>query len=144
MKPLEPYDSNNIFTKIIEGAIPCEKIYEDAATFAFMDIMPRGTGHCLVIPKVGARSILDVKKEDFTNIMETARLVSRAAMTAYDADGITLQQFSEPAGGQVVFHIHVHIIPRFDGVKLLPHTGKMEDPDILKTNAEKIRRVLAQ
>ncbi|WP_136656966.1 HIT family protein [Nitratireductor sp. XY-223] len=136
------YDDENIFAKILAGAMPCHKIFEDENTFAFMDIMPRGTGHCLVIPKARARNILDVEVGDLAKVMETVQKLSRAVMKAFDADGVTIQQFNEPAGGQVVFHLHVHIIPRFEGVKLGPPASVMEEPETLKANAEKIRQAL--
>jgi histidine triad (HIT) family protein len=139
-----PYDNDNIFAKILRGELPCHKVYEDAATFAFMDIMPRGNGHCLAIPKTPARNILDVAADDLAKVMNTTQLLAKAVMKAFEADGVTVQQYNETAGGQIVFHLHVHIIPRFDGVKLRPHSGEMEDQDVLKSNAEKISRILAQ
>ena len=136
------YDPDNIFAKILRGELPAQKIYEDSDNLAFMDIMPRGKGHCLVIPKAEARNILDVDSSVLNHLMEAVQKVSRAVMRAFDADGVTIQQFSEPAGGQVVFHMHVHVIPRFDGVALRPHTGEMEDSDVLAENAERIRRAI--
>ena len=136
------YDDSNIFAKILRGEIPSHKLYEDDETFAFMDIMPRGDGHCLVIPKKPARNILDADPASLAAVMATVQKLSRAVMTAFGAKGVTVQQFNEPAGGQVVFHLHFHVIPRFDGVKLRPHSGEMEDPDVLKANAEKIRAAL--
>jgi len=141
--PSSSYDNNNIFAKILRGEMPCHKIYEDDDTFAFMDIMPRGDGHCLVIPKRPARNILDVSPEDLASVMATVQKVSAAAIEAFSADGLTIQQFNEQAGGQVVFHLHVHIIPRFEGVKLRPHTGEMENQEILKQNAEKLKQAIA-
>ena len=142
--PSSSYDNDNIFAKILRGEMPCHKIYEDDDTFAFMDIMPRGDGHCLVIPKRPARNILDVSPEDLASVMATVKKVSAAAIDAFGADGLTIQQFNEQAGGQVVFHLHVHIIPRFEGVKLRPHTGEMENQEILKQNAEKLKQAIAQ
>lgn len=133
------YDDDNPFAKILRGELPAHKIFEDADTFAFMDIMPRGDGHCLVIPKRPARNLLDADLETLATLMKTVQTVSRAAMKALGADGLTIQQFNEPAGGQVVFHLHVHIIPRFDGVALRPHTGEMADQDVLAEQARKIR-----
>lgn len=136
------YDDQNVFAKILRGEIPSERLYEDEHTLAIMDIMPRGDGHLLVIPKAPSRNILDIDPADMARVMETAQKLARAVMAAFSADGVTIQQFSEPAGGQVVFHTHVHVIPRFDGVKLRPHTGDMEDGAVLKANAEKIRAAL--
>jgi len=136
------YDDQNIFAKILRGELPCHKVHEDEETFAFMDIMPRGDGHCLVIPRKPARNIFDVDPDSLAAVMRTVQKVAKASMTAFGADGVTVQQFNEPAGGQVVFHLHVHIIPRFDGVGLRPHTGEMEKPEILSANAAKLRAAL--
>ena len=137
------YDANNVFAKILRGELPAHKLYEDSETFAFMDIMPRAEGHCLVIPKTPARNVLDASPAQLAACMGTVQKLSRAVMTAFNANGVTIQQFNEPAGGQVVFHLHFHVIPRWDGVKLGPHTGAMEKPDVLAANAEKIRGALA-
>ena len=137
------YDSQNVFAKILRGELPAHKIYEDDDTFAFMDIMPRGTGHCLVIPKPPARNILDVDPNSLATVARTAQKLAKAVMTAFNADGVTVQQFNESAGGQIVFHLHVHVIPRFDGVALKPPGGPMEDQAVLAANAEKIRKALS-
>jgi histidine triad (HIT) family protein len=137
------YDHTNVFAKILRGEMPSYKIYEDADTFAFMDIMPRGDGHCLVIPKKPSRNILDAAPDSLAAVMHTAQKLARAVLKAFSADGVTIQQFNEPAGGQVVFHLHVHIIPRFEGIALKPPAGPMEKPEILAANAEKIRTALA-
>ncbi|WP_322990352.1 HIT family protein [Hoeflea sp.] len=136
------YDNANVFAKILRGEIPSERLYEDAHTLAIMDIMPRGEGHCLVIPKAAARNIFDVEPDSLAKVMETTQKMARAVMKAFSADGVTIQQFNESAGGQVVFHLHVHVIPRFEGVALKPHTGAMEDMAVLKANADKIRAAL--
>jgi histidine triad (HIT) family protein len=137
------YDDSNVFAKILRGELPAHKLYEDADTFAFMDIMPRGDGHCLVIPREPSRNILDVDAASLAAVARTTQKLARAVMQAFSADGVTVQQFNEPAGGQVVFHLHVHVIPRFEGVALKPHTGQMADNDMLAANAEKIRAALA-
>jgi histidine triad (HIT) family protein len=137
------YDSNNVFAKILRGELPSQMVYEDAETFAFLDIMPRADGHTLVIPKAPVRNIFDASREHLAAVMRTTQIVSRGVMKAFDAQGITIQQFNEPAGGQVVFHIHFHVLPRWEGVKLRPHTGQMEKPEILAANAEKLRKALA-
>jgi len=140
----DAYDPSNVFAKILRGAIPSHKLYEDDDTFAFMDIMPRGDGHCLVIPKQPSRNILDVEPQSLAAVTRTVQKLARAVVKAFGADGVTIQQFNEPAGGQVVFHLHFHVIPRFDGVKLRPHTGDMADQDVLKQNADKIRKALGE
>lgn len=139
----QPYDDQNVFAKILRGEMPCIKIYEDADTLAFMDIMPRCDGHCLVIPKRAARNILDVDPDSMAAVMRTVQKLSHAVMTAFAAEGVTIQQFNESAGGQVVFHLHVHVLPRHSGVSLRPHTGQMADKAVLEANAQKIRDALA-
>jgi len=139
---MTPYDNDNIFAKILRGEIPCYKIYEDDHTFAFMDIMPRGEGHCLVIPKNPVRTIVDADTETLERVAVTVKKIGMAALSAFSADGLTIQQFNEAAGGQMVFHYHVHLIPRFDGIKMRPHAGEMEKPEILETNAGKLRAAI--
>lgn len=136
------YDDGNVFAKILRGELPAERLYEDEHTLAIMDIMPRGDGHCLVIPKAPARNILDADGDSLAAVAKTTQLLARTVMKAFGSDGVTIQQFNESAGGQVVFHLHVHVIPRFDGVAMKPHTGTMEDAGVLKANAEKIRAAL--
>jgi histidine triad (HIT) family protein len=136
------YDKSNIFARILRGELPAHKIYEDAETLAIMDIMPRGEGHCLVLPKTPARNILDAGEESLAAVMRTAQKLSRAVMKAFDAQGVTVQQFNEPAGGQVVFHLHVHVIPRFEDMPLKP-PGTMEKPEVLAANAAKIKAALS-
>lgn len=136
------YDPNNIFAKILRGELPAHKLYEDEATFAFMDIMPRGTGHCLVIPKAPSRNILDVDTAALAAVTATVRKLAIAVKNAFSADGVSVHQFNESAGGQVVFHLHFHVIPRFEGVELKPHSSKMEEQDVLAANAEKIRAAI--
>ncbi|WP_137701892.1 HIT family protein [Marimonas lutisalis] len=137
------YDSDNIFAKILRGEIPSEKLYEDDETYVFMDIMPRADGHCLVIPKSPARNMLDASDAQLAACLRTVRRMGHAVMAAFDAGGVTVQQFNEAPGGQEVFHLHYHVLPRHDGVKLRP-PGKMEDMDVLRANADKIRAALAE
>ena len=136
------YDPNNIFARILRGELPCHKVYENAHVLAIMDIMPRGDGHTLVLPKSAARNILDISPSDLATLMQGVQTVAIAVKTAFDADGLTIQQFSESAGGQVVFHLHVHVIPRWDGIKLRPHTGEMAANDLLAAHAARIRTAL--
>jgi histidine triad (HIT) family protein len=133
------YDNANIFAKILRGELPCEKVYEDEHVLAFMDIMPRADGHVLVIPKTPARNILDIDAAHLSQMMPSVQKVALGVKTGMQAEGLTLQQFTESAGGQVVFHLHFHILPRWEDVKLRPHTGDMERPERLKDFAAKIR-----
>ncbi|MEP1571299.1 HIT family protein [Roseibium album] len=137
------YDDQNVFAKILRGELPSHKIYEDDKTLVIMDIMPRGDGHILVLPKAPSRNILDIETDDLNAVMATVQKMAHTVIKAFGADGTTIQQFSEPAGGQVVFHTHVHVIPRFEGISLKPHTGEMADNDLLAGHAEKIRKALA-
>jgi histidine triad (HIT) family protein len=138
------YDPNNIFAKILRGEFPCFKVYEDDHVLAFLDIMPRAPGHTLVIPKVPARNILDIAAEDFAHVARGAHKIAAAAMKAFSADGITVQQFNEAAGGQVVFHLHMHVMPRHDGVALLPPASRKEDLEVLEGNATKLIAALKE
>jgi histidine triad (HIT) family protein len=132
------YDPNNIFGKILRGEIPCHRVYEDADTLAFMDVMPQSPGHLLVIPKTPSRNILDADPTVLSKLMPVVQKLARAAKDAFDADGITVTQFNEPTAGQTVFHLHFHIIPRYENQPLKPHTGQMEDNEVLASNAEKL------
>ncbi|MBN9063694.1 MAG: HIT family protein [Rhizobiales bacterium 65-9] len=137
------YDPQNVFAKILRGELPCEKVYEDEHALAFMDIMPRADGHTLVIPKAPARNILDISPDDFARLARGVHHVAQAVKTGMNADGLTIQQFNESAGGQVVFHIHVHIVPRWAGVAMRPHTGEIAPKETLAANAAKIRAALS-
>ncbi|HVW57800.1 MAG TPA: HIT family protein [Rhizobiaceae bacterium] len=136
------YDPNNIFAKILRGEMPAYKVYEDDQTVAFMDVMPQANGHVLVLPKAPSRNLLDADPVIFAPLFATVQKVARAAKEAFEADGITVIQFNEPAAGQTVYHLHVHIIPRFEGVELKIHARDMEKPEILAANAEKLRSAL--
>lgn len=136
------YDNSNVFAKILRGELPANKIYEDADTLVIMDIMPRAPGHALVIPKTPARNVLDAKPEQLAACMRTVQKVAQAAMKGFAAGGITIQQFNEGPGGQIVFHLHFHVLPRHEGVSLKP-PGQKEDPNVIAANAEKLRKALA-
>lgn len=137
------YDSNNIFAKILRGELPSYKIYEDDRALAFLDIMPRSPGHTLVLPKAPARNIFDVNPDDLAHVMIMAQKVAKGAMKAFEADGVTLQQFNEGAGGQVVFHLHVHVIPRKTGVAMKPPASEKEKPELLAEHAKKLAAAIA-
>src|SRR2546421_1186197 len=132
------YDSNNPFAKILRGEFPSYKVYEDEHVLAFLDIMPRCPGHTWIIPRAPARNILDIPPDDSAHVARGAHRIARAAMTAFKADGITVQQFNDPAGGQVVFHLHMHVMPRHNGVALLPPASRKEDVKVLEDNTTKM------
>lgn len=136
------YDPNNPFAKILRGEFPCHKVYEDDYVLAFLDIMPRVPGHTLVIPKAPARNILDIKTEDYLHVARATHKIAAAAKKAFNADGITILQANEPAGGQVVFHLHVHVMPRHEGVAMLPPASRKEDVKVLESNATKLAAAL--
>ncbi len=136
------YDPDNIFAKILRGELPCHKVYEDAKSLVFMDIMPRVDGHALVLPKAPSRNILDAAPDDLAHIIGVAQKVARAAMTAFKADGISISQFSEKAGGQVVFHTHIHVLPRHAGVEMRP-PGIQAENALLTEHAKKLGDALA-
>jgi histidine triad (HIT) family protein len=137
------YDQNNIFAKILRGELPCYKVFEDESSLAFLDIMPRAPGHVLVLPKAPARNILDVAPDDLAHVVKVAQKIAKVSVEVFRADGITLQQFSESAGGQVVFHLHVHVIPRREGVALKPPASVKENPEVLKEQAARLAAALA-
>jgi histidine triad (HIT) family protein len=137
------YDTNNVFAKILRGEIPAHKVFEDDSFIVFMDVMPQGPGHTLVVPKAPSRNLLDADAAVLAKLLPLVQRVARAVKAAFDADGVSIFQYNEPAGGQSVFHLHVHVVPRFEGVALKPHSGKMEDGTVLAANAEKVRQALA-
>ena len=142
--PSQPsYDKNNVFARILRGEIPSVRVYEDDAVVAFMDVMPQAPGHTLVLPKTASRNLLDADPATFAKLIPAVQKVARAVKTAFGADGITILQFNEGAAGQTVFHLHFHVIPRMEGVPLKPHSGGMEQPEVLAANAAKIRKALA-
>lgn len=132
------YDDQNIFAKILRGELPCYKVFENESTLAFLDIMPRSIGHTLVIPKAPARNLLDITADDFLEVARTTKTIAIAAVKAFGADGVVIQQFSEAASGQVVFHLHMHVLPRMEGVALLPPQSRKEDPKVLELHAAKL------
>lgn len=139
---MSTYDPNNIFAKILRGDIPCHKVYENADALVFMDVMPQSNGHALVLPKAASRNVFDADPAVLAKILPLVQKIAIGAKTAFNADGITIWQFNEPAGGQTVFHLHYHVIPRYEGVALKAHSGKMEDGDILKANASMLKKAL--
>ena len=137
------YDTNNIFAKIIRGEIPSIKVFESDDVLAIMDVMPQANGHVLVIPKAPCRNILDADPAVLATLLPVVQKVAIAVKDAFDADGISIFQYNEAAGGQSVFHLHFHVVPRHNGISMRPHTGKMEDGAVLKANADKILSELA-
>jgi histidine triad (HIT) family protein len=136
------YDANNIFGKILRGEIPCVKIFEDDKTLAFMDVMPEADGHVLVIPKEGAENILDLSPQGLAAMMATTQMVAKAVDKALVPDGILLKQYNRAAAGQSVFHVHFHIVPRWEDMPMAPHGKVMVEAARLEPIAAKIRSAL--
>jgi histidine triad (HIT) family protein len=137
------YDTGNVFAKILRGEIPSQRVYEDAHCVVFMDVMPQSPGHALVVPKAASRNLLDADAATLAQVLPVVQRIARASKAAFAADGISVMQVNEAAGGQSVFHLHFHVIPRFDGVPLKPHTGGMEQPEVLARQAEALKSALA-
>ena len=137
------YDNNNLFAKILRGDLPAYKIYEDEKSVAILDIMPRAPGHTLVIPKAPARNILDIDPDDLAHVAKVTQKVAKAVKEVFGADGITIQQFNEKAGGQVVLHLHVHVIPRHERVALKPPASVQEKAEVLGEQVAKLKAALA-
>lgn len=136
------YDPDNVFAKILRGEIPSHKVLEDDDVIVLMDVMPQGPGHTLVVPKTASRNLLDADPAVLAKLLPVVQRVARAVKAAFAADGVSVFQYNEAAGGQSVFHLHIHVVPRFEGVPLKPHSGKMEDQAVLAANAEKLRKAL--
>ncbi len=141
--PEQLYDDSNIFAKIIRGEIPAHKIYEDDHCLAFMDVMPKSSGHSLVVPKAPSRNIFDAKPETLIALIPVVQKIALGVRDALSPDGVEIIQFNEHAAGQTIYHLHFHLIPVYYGVPLKPHAGIMEDGSILAANAAKIRAALA-
>lgn len=132
------YDNDNIFAKILRGELPSAKVYEDDDVLAFMDVMPRSDGHVLVIPKSPARNMLDATPAQLSQCMNAAQKIGRAMQKGLGAEGITIIQSNESAGDQEVFHLHFHVLARYEGIRLRRPGGEMAKPEELKAMAERI------
>lgn len=137
------YDPENIFAKILRGEIPSARVYEDDQTLSFMDAFPQSRGHVLVIPKAPSRNILDTSQSELSNIMAKTQMIAKAVHTALKPDGIVITQFNGAPAGQTVFHLHFHIIPRYNSVEMSAHaTGQMADLETLEALAQQIKNEL--
>jgi histidine triad (HIT) family protein len=115
------YEHDNIFARILRGDLPAAKVYEDDDVVAFLDVFPQSRGHTLVVPKAQARNLFDIAPADLQATITAVQKVARGVRAALAPDGISLMQFNGAAGGQSVFHLHFHIIPRWDGVAMAGH-----------------------
>jgi histidine triad (HIT) family protein len=136
------YDPTNIFARILRGEIPCHKVYEDDDTIAFMDIMPQSEGHTLVLPKAPGENIFDLPPEALAAAIRTTQKVAAAVKKAFDPPGVMIAQLNGAAAGQSVFHLHFHVVPRYEGRDLRLHAGEMADPAQLAAHAGRIRACL--
>ncbi|MCQ8782560.1 HIT family protein [Mangrovibrevibacter kandeliae] len=136
------YDESNIFAKILREEIPSHRVYQDESCIAIMDVMPQSKGHCLVVPRAPSRNLLDCADATLGAVMPVVARLARAVKTAFHADGVMISQFNEAAAGQTVYHLHFHVIPRYDGVPLQPHSGGMADQAMLAEQADMIRAAL--
>lgn len=137
------YDNNNVFARIIRGELPASKVYEDEHVLAFMPLRMISRGHVLVISKTSkARNLLDIEPEELTRVMNVARRVAQAQMKALGVQGFQILQNNGAVGTQSVFHLHVHVIPRYPGVDLLPAAGPNDDRKTLDDIAAQLRAAL--
>ena len=136
------YDHENIFAKILRNEAPAVRVFEDELSLAFMDVMPQVQGHTLVIPKAPAENIHEIDPEILGHTVRTTQTVAAAVKLAFDAPGIMIAQLNGASAGQTVFHLHFHILPRFDGLEFSLHARDMQDMEVLKSQAEQIKRFL--
>lgn len=137
------YDAQNIFAKIIRGEAPCYKLYEDDDVLAFLDLFPQSYGHCLVIPKKAeARNILEIDDANLAKVMAVVRTLTQAVVDELEPAGVQVAQFNGAPAGQTVFHIHVHIVPRYEGDKLGIHATNQADPaELVKLQERLVKRI---
>lgn len=139
-----PYNENNIFAKIINNEAEAIKIYEDDNNLAIMDIMPQSLGHCLVIPKVPVRNILDISEIDLEKIILIVQKIVKACIQTFNADGAIISQYNGEAAGQTVFHLHFHVIPKYKEKDLSEHAKNEVDIEFLKKQANLLKKNLTE
>lgn len=134
------YDAQNIFAQIIRGEAPCYKLYEDDDVLAFLDLFPQSFGHTLVIPKRSAAcNILDVDSEALCQVMRVVQQLTRAIIAELAPDGVQIAQFNGAPAGQTVFHIHMHIVPRYAGQGMAVHAAQKAEPAELERLQARLR-----
>jgi histidine triad (HIT) family protein len=136
------YDNNNIFAKILRGELPSVRVYEDEHTVVIMDIMPQADGHALVLPRAPSEDIFDTDRLVVAAVVHTGQKIARAVKKAFRADGVILLQQNGAAAGQSIFHLHLHVIPRYAGRELRSHGGRTADTAVLEEHARRIREAL--
>ena len=137
------YDPDNIFAKILRGEIPNATVYEDDRVLSFMDAFPQSRGHTLVIPRASSRNLLDTDPQELSYLIRKTQMIAAAVKSALSPDGIVITQFNGAPAGQTVFHLHFHIIPRYNDRTLGAHaSGQMADKDELNNIARQINEAL--
>jgi histidine triad (HIT) family protein len=136
------YDPQNVFARILRGELPCVRLFEDERTLSFMDLMPQSEGHALVITREPAETLFELSPEGAAACMRTTQHVAAAVKRAFDAPGILITQVNGSVAGQTVPHVHFHIIPRRPGEQLLMHAAVKADSEVLRQQADRIRRWL--
>lgn len=133
------YEDDNIFARIVRGEIPCAKVYEDDRVMAFMDAFPQTRGHTLVVHKHSrARNLLEVEPEALSELIVGVQKVAKAVRAALDPDGLIVTQFNGTPAGQTIFHLHFHIVPRFEGEPMGAHGHGQAEPGELRRLAQEI------
>ena len=138
------YDPGNIFARILAGEAKCHGVYEDAHVLAIMDVMPQADGHALVLPKTPAADFLALPEEAVPGVFAAAQRVAKAAREAFAADGVLVKAHNGSAAGQVIFHMHVHVIPCHQGRQMRPPGHALADDQVLAEHARLIRQALAR
>ena len=138
------YDPQNIFAQIIRGEAPCYKLYEDDEVLAFLDLFPQSLGHSLVIPKrAAARNLLEADADSLGPMMRATQRLAKALVEELQPDGVQVAQFNGAPAGQTVFHLHMHVIPRFAGQGLGIHAATKADPAELQALQARLVKRLA-
>ncbi len=138
------YDPDNIFAKILRGEIPSVTVWEDAHVRVFMDVFPQSEGHCLVIAKDStARTILEIESDALARVTAAVQRTAKAVAKALTPDGLSIMQFNGEAGGQTVFHLHFHVIPRWADRAMKGHGhAPMAEAATLRALADRIAEAL--
>mgnify|MGYP001613487058 FL=1 len=132
-----------IFCKIVEGKIPSAKVYEDSKTMAFLDVMPANKGHCLVVPKSHSQNLVDINEEDLIALMKTAKKVAKAMSLSFGNASFNIVMNNGKEAGQIVFHSHIHLIPRFQKDRLRIKWSHLKyEGDEMKEYADKIKKFI--
>lgn len=136
--------NNCIFCKIANGEIPAQTIYEDESFRVILDLAPASKGHALILPKQHSEHVCDAKEEVLEKILPLAGKIGKAAMASLGATGFNVIQNNGSSAGQTVFHLHVHVIPRYeDTEQILTWSTMTPDEGELQETAQKIKALLS-